>query len=197
MPVRWTTTAADDFAHVIERIREDNPAAAHRVAQTIYNGVTRLLLIALPMLTVAGCRALDPDYAFATRADSTTRLVRDSPEVRRLLEQAGSHDLVAGRMWAGRTEQERVQLESDIRSHPDKFMAERRALFDDMAGRPGVTVIGAQYFRLLHESATVCDPYVPIASDVYVLVRVTTGPAKGAEGWACDRDVQSMGYWVM
>jgi len=42
MPVRWTTTAADDFTHVVERIRADNPAAAHRVAQTIYKGIALL-----------------------------------------------------------------------------------------------------------------------------------------------------------
>jgi toxin ParE1/3/4 len=42
MRIRWTTTAADDFAYVVERIRTDNPAAAHRVAQTIYKGIAML-----------------------------------------------------------------------------------------------------------------------------------------------------------
>jgi len=42
MRVRWTTNAANDLAHIIERIREDNPAAAQRVAQTIYDGVAAL-----------------------------------------------------------------------------------------------------------------------------------------------------------
>jgi|ERR1035438_7614881 hypothetical protein len=42
MPVRWTTTAADDFTQVVERIRADNPAAAHRVAETIYKGIALL-----------------------------------------------------------------------------------------------------------------------------------------------------------
>jgi toxin ParE1/3/4 len=40
--VRWTTPAAADFARIVERIREDNPSAAHRVAQTIYKGVAAL-----------------------------------------------------------------------------------------------------------------------------------------------------------
>ncbi len=30
--VRWTTDAADDLARIVERIREDNPEAARRVA---------------------------------------------------------------------------------------------------------------------------------------------------------------------
>src|SRR5271157_807157 len=42
MRVRWTTTAADDLAHVVDYIRKDNPAAARRVAQTIYKGIARL-----------------------------------------------------------------------------------------------------------------------------------------------------------
>jgi toxin ParE1/3/4 len=40
--VRWTPNAADDFAAIIERIREDNPAAAQRVARTIYTAVAEL-----------------------------------------------------------------------------------------------------------------------------------------------------------
>jgi toxin ParE1/3/4 len=40
--VLWTIPAATDFTRIVERIREDNPAAAHRVAQTIYKGVAAL-----------------------------------------------------------------------------------------------------------------------------------------------------------
>lgn len=40
--VRWTETAADDFARIVTRIREDNPDAARRVAQTIYSAVAEL-----------------------------------------------------------------------------------------------------------------------------------------------------------
>jgi hypothetical protein len=40
--VRGTLPAANDFTHIIERIREDNPAAAKRVAQTIQNFAKQL-----------------------------------------------------------------------------------------------------------------------------------------------------------
>ena len=40
--VRWTTNDAADLKRIVERIREDNPAAAQRVAQTIYKGVAAL-----------------------------------------------------------------------------------------------------------------------------------------------------------
>jgi len=42
MRVRWTANAADDLACIVERIREDNPAAAQRVAQKIYASVAEL-----------------------------------------------------------------------------------------------------------------------------------------------------------
>jgi toxin ParE1/3/4 len=40
--VRWTADAADDLARIVERIREGNPEAARRVAETIYHGVASL-----------------------------------------------------------------------------------------------------------------------------------------------------------
>jgi plasmid stabilization system protein ParE len=42
MRVRWTTNAADDLARIVERIREDNPAAAQRVARKIYTAIAEL-----------------------------------------------------------------------------------------------------------------------------------------------------------
>ena len=41
MRVRWTT-ADDDPAHIVERIREDNPSTAQRVARSIYTAVAGL-----------------------------------------------------------------------------------------------------------------------------------------------------------
>jgi plasmid stabilization system protein ParE len=42
MRVRWTTTAAGDLAQIVEYIRKDDPAAARRVAQTIFGSVAGL-----------------------------------------------------------------------------------------------------------------------------------------------------------
>ena len=42
MRIRWTSTAAEDFARVIDRIRADNSAAAQRVARSIYEGIALL-----------------------------------------------------------------------------------------------------------------------------------------------------------
>jgi plasmid stabilization system protein ParE len=40
--VRWTTNAANDLTLIVERIRKDNPAAAQRVAKTIYSAIAEL-----------------------------------------------------------------------------------------------------------------------------------------------------------
>jgi toxin ParE1/3/4 len=37
MLVRWTASAADDLKRITRRIRKDNPAAARRVAKTIFD----------------------------------------------------------------------------------------------------------------------------------------------------------------
>ena len=40
--VRWTGTAANDLARIVNYIRKDNPDAARRVAKTIFDGVSEL-----------------------------------------------------------------------------------------------------------------------------------------------------------
>ena len=42
MEVRWSLPAAEDLERIYEWIARDNPAAANRVAQTIYDGCTSL-----------------------------------------------------------------------------------------------------------------------------------------------------------
>ena len=37
--LRWTPEAAVDFEHLVERIRAENPAAAHRTARRIYQAI--------------------------------------------------------------------------------------------------------------------------------------------------------------
>lgn len=42
MEIRWSLPAAEDLERICERIEHDNPEAARRVAQTIYDGCARL-----------------------------------------------------------------------------------------------------------------------------------------------------------
>ncbi len=42
MEVRWSLPAAEDLERICGRVERNNPAAARRVARTIYNGCARL-----------------------------------------------------------------------------------------------------------------------------------------------------------
>lgn len=42
MEVRWSPQAVDDLTAIILYIRKQNPSAAERVAQTLYDGVSAL-----------------------------------------------------------------------------------------------------------------------------------------------------------
>ena len=42
MRVRWTAPAADDLERIVEYIGKNNPEAARRVAQAIFEGVEGL-----------------------------------------------------------------------------------------------------------------------------------------------------------
>jgi toxin ParE1/3/4 len=42
MQVRWSWPAAEDLERICERIERDHPAAARRVARTIFDGCARL-----------------------------------------------------------------------------------------------------------------------------------------------------------
>jgi toxin ParE1/3/4 len=42
MPVRWTRPAAEDLERIARRIQQDNPAAARRIAKTLYDRCMRL-----------------------------------------------------------------------------------------------------------------------------------------------------------
>ncbi len=42
MELRWSVPAAEDLERICELIERDNPAAARRVARTIYDGCAKL-----------------------------------------------------------------------------------------------------------------------------------------------------------
>ena len=42
MRVRWTTVAEGDLSRIVKYIRSDNPAAARRMAERIFQGVATL-----------------------------------------------------------------------------------------------------------------------------------------------------------
>jgi len=122
--------------------------------------------------------------------------VADSPEVRRLLSDAAARDAEADGLRRQLPDEEQIRLHNEMGLHPERYMVERRKLLSEMARQPGVTVTGEQYFRIIEESPAGCADD-PVTTSNYLKVRATTGPSKGSEGWACSRDVQPTGAWVM
>jgi hypothetical protein len=122
--------------------------------------------------------------------------VADSPQVRRLLSEAANLEAEKHRSRQALPDPQQVQLTIDMRAHPKRYMAERSKLIETMAQQAGILVTGEQYFRILEESPAGCADD-PVTTSNYLRVRVSTGPSKGSEGWACSRDVQPRGQWVM
>jgi toxin ParE1/3/4 len=44
VPIRWSPEAADDLERIVDRIKQDNPTAARRVAEAIYRRCSDLEL---------------------------------------------------------------------------------------------------------------------------------------------------------
>src|SRR5579863_7750782 len=140
---------------------------SRRIMPANLRGVRWLLLIAFPMLAIVGCRALDPDYAFVTREDSTTRLVQDSPEVRRLLQQAGSGDAEMSERWRKLATEASAKPTREMDLYAEQYVAERKELRDRLERQPGISVTGAQYFRQIGSSTAACDSSL-IPSHYYI-----------------------------
>ncbi len=155
-----------------------------------------ILSVTAVLFGLVACRDLDPNFGCVTRPGSETKLVADSAEVRRLLSEAASREEKTKRLRLQLPEDQFTKLRLDMEVHPERYMSERNALFAAMGRQPSVTVVGQQYFRCLEASPAGCAKD-PSTTSNYMRVRVTTGPSKGAEGWACSRDVQPIGGFLM
>jgi len=80
MQLRWSPAAAEDFLRIIEYIRQENPAAAQRIAKTIYDSAGSLKSFPNKGRTgrVEGTRELPlPPLPFVV----VYRVLRDSVEI--------------------------------------------------------------------------------------------------------------------
>ena len=71
-----------------------------------------------------------------------------------------------------------------------KFVADRNPI-DGLLKMPGFTVPVKSYCSIIQQS-TSKHGLNPEATAVYVLIKVTSGPAKGQQGWAWQRNVQQL-----
>ena len=77
MQIRWSTPAAEDLERICEWIERDNPEAARRVAQKIYEGCARLA--GFPGLGRISLRVPDhPELTFAPLPYIAIYIVKDN-----------------------------------------------------------------------------------------------------------------------
>ena len=166
-----------------------------RESETALGGsvAAAFVMLTLSTLCTLGCQ-LFPDCT--TQPGSVTKLVTDSADVRRMLATAAERDEKMANSRRRLSQGQRRELFYDMEFHPERYMVERKNLIVAMAAEPGRPVPGKQGFRILEQSPAGCanDPFT---TSNYLRVRVLTGPSKGSEGWACSRDVQPTGWFVM
>jgi len=123
----------------------------------------RLLLLCFlnsNLLSLFGCAIFHPErqyWVYAGPGIPRVKLISDTPEVRTLLFDLNAH-----------------QKENDRRSN----------LLSAVAGAPGFLVPVKSYCTIILDSEARCgaDPVYTIS---YRLVRITSGPLRGREGWTC------------
>jgi len=147
-------------------------------------------LAVIILMITAGCAAFKARFSSIT-ADRPVRLVLDSPEVRQLIarqeafqpRERAEIDHFKKDRDRERTDDAAGPLRESLQ-HPERYIPERTAFLDAMAQAPGVIVPGKSYCRILARSEAMCSRQ-PYYNPTYLKVRITSGPSKGQEGWAC------------
>ena len=145
------------------------------------------LSVAILCLGFASC--VDPDRLSITREGRETRLVNDSPEVERMLSIRKVRDTEAEKLWSKHlNREEATNRVSDAQVNPEHYAPGRKEFLMAMSQEPGVLVPEKTYVRVLAGSGAMCN-LEPVYTFTFVKVRITSGPLRGREGWACQWDV--------
>lgn len=153
------------------------------------NGATKFILcvLAVPVAIVAVPIAMmwhnhvfDEDYSYTARRD--VHLIVDSPEVERLLGEDGAN--VAEEQLYGSVPK-RIEEYVELHQHPERYAPKHIAFLNIIAKQPAEAVPLGSHARALKTSHAHCQRTPVPSSDIYAYFRVTTGPLKNREGWAC------------
>ena len=161
--------------------------------------VRRSLMVVLVLL----CYGCNPNHEARTDPFRNVTLVLDSEHVTKLISQQSSfesqdrlevHDFMSESVStltelerqrkSGKIEPALLRRLTDEREHPERYIPERIAFLNAIARTPNKTIPPNSYCRILQRSAAICSR-IPQDNPYYVKVRITSGPAKGQEGWGC------------
>jgi hypothetical protein len=135
---------------------------------------------------LSGCM-FNPNRQFWVYGGSPTaqvRLVVDTAEVRRLLANEDAGEEVVDRFWSQHSRIEGQERVKDMAAHPDLYPPGRATFLTAMANASGFYVPGKSFCIIVQSSKSRCGSS-PFHTIFYRLVRITSGPARGKEGWVC------------
>lgn len=140
------------------------------------------------IILLAGCNS-DPVWTTSNLV-SEVQLISDSPDVQLLILAQEKSDAIELRwLKESRAHDERVRGVEDRRQHPERYAPTLLSFLEAMAAKPAIAVRGGTTCRLVERSQARCTPD-PLDTHAYVKIRITEGPKRGQQGWACEvRDV--------
>jgi hypothetical protein len=116
---------------------------------------------------------------------SELRIIRDTPEARRLILEQGNRDSVVDAFWKQpHSEAEGLQRVKDMWAYPERYTIGRKEFLKALAQEPAVSLSTGTYLADLETSAAKCYDQ-PLSTPTFRKVRVLSGPHRGAEGWTC------------
>ncbi len=135
----------------------------------------------------------DPSEKEKRAATVTMRIILDSPEVRGLI---ASQEMSEVAEWqnvqrivreANSARRRQGPLDEELALHPERYIPKRLAFAEAMKRQPTVQAVAQNsYCRFLQRSRASClNQPIPAGDHHYVRIRITSGPSKGQEGWAC------------
>ena len=138
-----------------------------------------LAVLAVPIAMLWRWLTFDEDYSYTARPD--VQLILDSPEVQHLLNEEGAN--VTEREAYGTVRGIAEQIESF--QHPERYAPKHIEFLNDFAVQPAEAVPEGSHARALKTSRAPCGRIPLPFSDIYAYFRITTGPMKNHQGWAC------------
>jgi hypothetical protein len=160
------------------------------------NQLQFLLATTVGLLSSVGCELINPNRHYSIRANPPTAqvlAVYDSPEIRRLIADESAREEFVKRFWQeNHTEEERIERVEDMDRHPEHYPQGRSEFLQAMANQPGFYVASETYCRVLKRSESRCGRTL-LQTSAYELIRVTTGPTRGKQGWVCGENIKQFG----
>lgn len=144
----------------------------------------------LLVICAGGCTLLNPDRYSITRDGFATLLIQDSAEVQRMLSEQSRRDAAVEQFWKEKhSTEEGTERMKDTIINPTRYTPGRKEFLSAMSQQPGgMSIPEKTYVRVLRDSGARCN-LNPIVTTNFILVRITSGPFAGHEGWACQDDI--------